>query len=342
MPLARSLGLRRMATLRDLNDRQRATLQLLLKQGKSYDEIAGLLRLNTSAVQGRAHEAVAALGPRRPDIGDDRRHEIADYLLGQQTASGRAATREYLEDSGDGRGWARAVAGALRPIGGDGLPEIPAEPAEVDEAFEALDRRTARQEEVRRDSQLGTKILFGVVGLAVAIVLIVVLGVFDSNSPKPKTTTVTRTAPTDTTPAGAPQLVLQGTMRPPKGSHSGASAETAIVRYASNDVFKLLIAAKGMTVAPKGTAYGVWLYTSASQELFIGFPKSAVTDAGKLEVVADLTPQTPTYQQVFVTRERVTHPSKPGKIVLRARFTVAKSQQAPAQTPTQTQTQPGP
>src|ERR1044072_3214814 len=102
-----------MAGLDTLNDLQRATLQLLLKQGKSYDEIAALLKTDPSAVQSRAHEAVAALGPSKPDIGEDRRREIADYLLGQQTASRRAATRAYLEDSADGRTWSRAVAGAL-------------------------------------------------------------------------------------------------------------------------------------------------------------------------------------------------------------------------------------
>src|SRR3954447_14892984 len=124
-----------MSSLDSLNDLQRATLQLLLKQGKSYDEIAALLRTSSSAIQTRAHEAICALGPDVARIGEDRRHEIGDYLLGQQTASRRAATREYLEDSADGRAWARAVAGALRPLADDDLPEIPAEPAEVDKAF---------------------------------------------------------------------------------------------------------------------------------------------------------------------------------------------------------------
>jgi len=124
-----------MATLQDLNDRQRAVLGLLLKQGRSYDEIAALLKSDASAVQARAHEAVRALGPVTPDIGDDRRREVADYLLGQQSASRRAATREYLGDSAAGRGWARSVAGALRPLAGDTLPDVPAEPQEVDQAF---------------------------------------------------------------------------------------------------------------------------------------------------------------------------------------------------------------
>ncbi|MEA2221049.1 MAG: hypothetical protein QOJ35_3675, partial [Solirubrobacteraceae bacterium] len=309
-----------MATIEDLNDRQRAVLQLLLKQGKSYDEIAALLRSDASAVQGRAHEAVQALGPGGPDIGEDRRREIADYLLGQQSASRRAATREYLEGSADGRGWARSVAGALRPIAGDALPDVPAEPQEVDQAFEALDKRAARRQEVQRSSQLGTRILIGGLALLIAIGLVVVLGVFSGDAPKPRTATVTRTAAT--TPRETPQIVLQGTMRPPGGGGSTASAETAIVRYASNNRFRLLIAAKGLPQPPSGSAYAVWLYTSADEKLFIGFPKATVSDTGSLDVVADLTPQTPRYAEVLLTRERVAQPKKPGQIVLRGTLQV--------------------
>jgi hypothetical protein len=324
-----------MTGLDSLTDLQRATLQLLLKQGKSYDEIAALLKTGSSAVQSRAHDAVAALGPPTPDIGDDRRREVADYLLGQQTASGRAATREYLEDSAGGRAWARAVAGALRPLAGGELPEIPAEPAEVDKAFEALDKRTARQEAVTRESQLGTKIIFGAAGLIVAIVLIIVLGVFDSeDKPSTKTTTVTRTA--KTTPTEQPRVVLQGVLRPPSGSDSKASAETAIVNYQKANQFKLLVAAKGLKPAPKGSAYAVWLYSSRSQMLFIGFPKATVNDKGTLEVVADLTPTTPSYNQVLLTRERDPSPTTPGRIILRGKIAVPPQPTATTTTPAQT------
>lgn len=324
-----------MAGLDSLNDLQRATLQLLLKQGKSYDEIAALLKTDPSAVQSRAHEAVGALGPAAPDIGDDRRREIADYLLGQQTASRRAATREYLVDSADGRTWARAVAGALRPMAGDELPEIPAEPAEVDEAFEALDKRTARQAQVERGSQLGTKIIFGAAGLLVAIVLILVLGVFNGDDePKPKTQTVTRTAAT--VPTEQPRVVLRGILKPPSGSSSRASGETAIVTYPKANQFKLLVAAKDMEPAPQGSAYGIWLYNSPVQALFIGFPKSTVSDKGTLEVVADLAPQTPRFNEVLVTRERVAKPTRPGQTVLRGKISVPPQPTQTTTTATQT------
>src|SRR4051794_7417136 len=158
-----------MARIDDLAADQRAVLQLLLKQGKSYDELATLLRIEPDAVRERALAALDNLGPNDgvpPD--DDHRAQIADYLLGQQTASGRQRTREFLEDSASGRAWARVVAGELRPLAGDALPEIPAEGAELDEAFDALGARAARRAEVQRSSRRGGIILLAAIGVIVA------------------------------------------------------------------------------------------------------------------------------------------------------------------------------
>ncbi|MBJ7518580.1 MAG: sigma-70 region 4 domain-containing protein [Solirubrobacteraceae bacterium] len=118
-----------MSRLQTLPPDQRAVLQLLLQKDRSYDEIAQLLRLDGQTIRARAHAAVATLGPDTTDLTDDQRGELADFLLGEQTASSRAATRAFLEGSPAARAWARDAAEALRPLGGDRLPEIPAEPA---------------------------------------------------------------------------------------------------------------------------------------------------------------------------------------------------------------------
>jgi hypothetical protein len=271
-------------------------------------------------------------------VGEDRRNELADYLLGQQTASRRAATREYLEDSKAGRGWARAVAAALRPLAGDdGLPEIPSETAEVHEAFDALRKRNARQEQVQASSQLGTKLLFVAGGLVVAIVLILALGIFsgDDDPDKATTSTVVRTTPVET-----PNAVAEGTMKPPAGTGSSASAQMGIIQYPVTNRFKLLIAAKGLAQPPKGAAYGVWLYTSKDDATFVGFPKGEIDSKGELQVVADLSPETRTYREVLITRERTESPKTPGEIVMRGVLRIAK---APSTTTTpQTTTTPPP
>src|SRR3954467_2427259 len=97
-----------MTPIDDLAPDQRAVLQLLLKQGKAYTELATLLRISPDAVGERAVTALEALGPRDgAPLPAERRGEIADYLLGQQSASERQATREFLEGSAGGRGGGR-------------------------------------------------------------------------------------------------------------------------------------------------------------------------------------------------------------------------------------------
>ena len=68
-----------MASTDDLPADQRAALQLLLKQGRSYEDIAGMLRIDPSAVRERARSALDALGP--DDLQDlplERQDDIAD------------------------------------------------------------------------------------------------------------------------------------------------------------------------------------------------------------------------------------------------------------------------
>src|SRR4051794_16524259 len=148
--------LRRMARFDDLPADQKAVLQLVLRQGRTYEEIATLLKISPEAVRDRALTALDATGPGTvPGLEEERQDEIGDYLLGQQTASARAATREHLEGSQPGREWARAVAAELRGAGvagEDALPEIPADSAEVDEAFDALTARRAARADQQRSS----------------------------------------------------------------------------------------------------------------------------------------------------------------------------------------------
>src|SRR5689334_14087908 len=174
-----------MARLDDLAPDHRAVLQLLLKQGKSYDDLAGMLRTEPDGVRERAHRALEGLGPLGGmTLTAAEQEEIGDYLLGQQSASERASTRQLLETSPEGRAWARVVAGELRPLAGDALPEIPAEAAEVDEAFDALQARHVARERQAKSSRLGGILLLGAVGVAVAFLIVFVLTGSDDDSDK--------------------------------------------------------------------------------------------------------------------------------------------------------------
>lgn len=333
-----------MSPLESLDDRQRAVLQLLLRQGKSYDDIAALLKSEPAKIRSRARGAVAVVGPDASEIGDERRDEISDYLLGQQTASQRAATREYLQSSTAGRTWARAAATALEPIGGEALPDIPAERDEVAQAFDALQRRAARHEEVKRSSQLGTKLLLAGVGVIIGIGVILALSLGDGDEP---TSAATTTTPATTTPANLQttptgdkfEIVAQGTLAPPEGVESRARGQVAIVRFPDNNQFRFALTAERLPPSPKGAAYGIWLYTSDEKKEFLGFPDVNVGEDGKLQTVSDLSPQTPAYGAVLLTRETADKPTKPGAVVLVAPMVTA-AEAARQQTQTQTQTTP--
>jgi hypothetical protein len=351
-----------MGSTESLNDGQRAVLQLLLRQGKSYDDIAGLLKSDAGAIRRRAHEAVEVLAPDDSDVPADHRNEIADYLLGQQTASQRAATREYLEASPAARAWARSVAGALAPLAGvNKLPDVPAEREEVAEAFDALEARTARQEEVQRAAKRGGWMISAGLGLLLALVIIAVVYFASSGgNDNPSTggaasttpaTTGTSTAPDTTattggtaTVPGDAHILAQGALRPPAGSGATASGQVAIVLFSQSSRYRLALTAKNLPPSSSsGSAYGVWFYTSKSQAQFLGFPDKVVGADGKLDTVADLSPDTPNYKEVLLTSERTDAPKTPGTIVMRARLVTASpasAQGGAATAPAQTQTTP--
>ena len=104
--------LRRMARFDDLPADQKAVLQLVLRQGRTYGEIAGLLKISTEAVRDRALTALDARradGPARarrrppgrgrrlpagPAVGLGPRHDArAARRLASRPATGRAASR---------------------------------------------------------------------------------------------------------------------------------------------------------------------------------------------------------------------------------------------------------
>src|SRR5947209_18263579 len=116
-----------MASLDRLPADQRAVLELVLRRGRTYDQIATLLSLDRAGVRQRALAAFDALGP-ESEIPAERRGLIADYLLGQLPPRVAETVRDRLGSSPAERAWARMLASELAPISRDPLPEIPVEP----------------------------------------------------------------------------------------------------------------------------------------------------------------------------------------------------------------------
>jgi hypothetical protein len=300
-----------MARLDQLPPDQRAVLQLLLKQGKSYGEIASVLHIERSAVKARAHDALNALGPEDTDLSEDRRDEVGDHLLGQQDEGQRAATRSFLEGSPAGRAWARVVSSELRELAPDGLPDIPGEGAELDEAHDALEARKAARSEQERSSKLGGVLLIAGLGIAIAVVLILLLsgGSDDNKGTGPVGgTTSTQPATTSTTP----QVEAQINLFPPGGGKKPLGVANVITQQGQR-----AIAVVGQDLPPNGTrfAYALWLENSPSSAKRLGFFGS-VKKNGRLQGLVAVPTDFASYSKLVVTRETQRNPKVPGPVVL--------------------------
>lgn len=292
---------------------QRAVLSLLLRQDKSYDDVANLLRMDRENVRARAVAAVEALGPSEVDLPPERRAEIVDYLLRQQPASERAETRSYLRESAAARAWARPVASELRLMAGPRLPDVPAEEAEVDEAFEALQQRTAAREAAQRSSRTGGIILLAAVAVIVAAVIVFVLNSGGSSNKDNGTVTSSGSATTTggTSSTAAPRIEAQINLVP-ADPHSKALAVANVIAQGQQRAFALQ--AQGLQPT-SGFAYAVWLYNSPTDALPLGFAPAVKSD-GRMQAVGALPANASHYTKMVLTRETNARPTSPGTIVL--------------------------
>lgn len=103
---------------------QRAVVQLVLQQERSYDELADLLGISADAVRERARRGLERLDE-GAGVDEESRGRVVDYLLGQQTVSGREATRALLTGDEAARRWAKALSSELSGVARSPLPDVP-------------------------------------------------------------------------------------------------------------------------------------------------------------------------------------------------------------------------
>jgi hypothetical protein len=114
-----------MSRVQQLPSDQSAVLSLLLRQRKTYAQVASMLAIEESAVRDRAYQAIGALGASEgTSLLHTQRQEIGDYLLGQRDSLSHS-TRTYLEGLANTRAWAVEVRSQLQEISPDLLPQIP-------------------------------------------------------------------------------------------------------------------------------------------------------------------------------------------------------------------------
>ena len=116
-----------MATFDQLSPEQRAIVELVLRQGKTYAELADMLNLPEGRVRELARDALVELAPVSVrGVEEDWRGQLADYVLGQQSGPEATATKGHLRRSEAARSWARSLLDSLEQLYENG--SVPGDP----------------------------------------------------------------------------------------------------------------------------------------------------------------------------------------------------------------------
>ncbi len=307
-----------MATYDQLSAQQRAIVDLILKRGQGYDQLADTLGMPEARVRELARETLTSLAPVSAAAVDEGwRAQIADYLLGQQAPPEAAATRGHLRRSEAARAWSGSVLDSLEHLYPNGdLPTIPAgdagaEPAPSKRASRdgAAKRELSPQAEaiVRRRRAAG-------IAAAVTALLFVLLiwpvglltGDDDSGSGGDKAATAD------------PEIVGQAVLRPVKGSNANSQRHGGIALVTEqDDKLELAINAR-VPPTQQNQAYEVWLYNSPQDARSLG--AQVTTEQGDFAGRADLPADYKDYRFIDVSRETVDrNAAHSGTSVLRVR-----------------------
>jgi Sigma-70, region 4 len=262
-----------MATFDQLSDEQRAIVELVLRQGKRYDELSDMLDMPEARVRELARDALVDLAPiSARGVEEDWRGQIADYVLGQQAGPEATATRGHLRRSEAARSWTRSLLDSLEQLYPNGdTPAIP-----------EGERGARRAAAARRDSgtaaggpgaALGQRGLLAAAGAALLVVLLVVLvwpvGVLTGDED-------------DGGGGGSAQPSAQAGDEAPIDTETQGSA--VIGRQQGKT--QMLVTATGLEPTTERTGYQVWLYNSERDRKSLG---AAATNAqGQLQAGAEL------------------------------------------------------
>jgi hypothetical protein len=324
-----------MASIEGLPPDQRAVLELVLRRGRSYDEIAQLLAIDRAGVRQRALAALDELGP-QTRIAPERRALITDYLLGALPEPVAEEVRGHLSQSASERAWARAVSSELQAIAEHPLPPVPPDPgtrvrpAEAEPAAAAVQAPTvaagAGDEPAGAPgpatSRRGGALLLAV--LAAVIIGVVLWQVLPGGGHKPAPKRASRPAAigtTGTTGTTGARVVAAINLKPPGGGKSPLGIAEVLQ---AQQKFGMAIAAQGL--APGSThplrAYAIWLYNSPSDSSLLGFVTPAVGKSGKMGIPPFvLPPNASHFQKLLVTLETTSKPKTPGQVVLEGTLT---------------------
>jgi Sigma-70, region 4 len=321
-----------MSRLDELPPDQRAALSVLLRQRKSYAEVASLLGIAEHAVHDRAHAALAVLAPHQARaLTPARRAEIGDYILGQQAGvAERLRTRAYLAGEESARTWAQAVAGELAPLGVAEPADIPAAPltAMPDVRSVATLASQARATDagaswtpgprvshpgLPHSSRLAGAVLLAALVIAVVIAVLIISPGGGSHARSASSTGNTVAATTKTGPTRGPQLALH--------APSPTSRSVGVVEVLTEGSKRAFYIDAEHLPATRHFFYAIWLYNSHTSAQPVS-KSPAVGSNHKLAGGALLPANAGEFHEILLTRETKAHPTRPGHVVLRGAFSL--------------------
>jgi hypothetical protein len=330
--------------LENLSPDLHAALSLLLRQRKSYAELATLLGIEERAVHDRAHAALALLAPRQArELSGAERERLGDYLLGQQDPATEVQTRAHLERSAPARDWAQALTAELAPLAPDALPEIPA-PAPA-----------------APSSRTGGAIVLGALAVVAIVAVLLIVGVggggsshsgTGSNEASTSTSGGATSTPSagastggaastpaggsstsGTSPSGAASTPTGGsskgtgathgkalTLTPPDPATSKALGVAYVLSEKGQRAFYVF--AKELPPTTGATFYAVWLEGASSAPPYPLGSLPAVSSSGLVEGGGPLPANAGSYTRIIVTTETNHKPTHPGPTVLGGTFTL--------------------
>ncbi|MBA3304432.1 MAG: anti-sigma factor [Thermoleophilaceae bacterium] len=317
-----------MATFDQLSAEQRAIVELILKQGQSYDQLSDMLGLPAARVRDLARQALVRLSPvSAAAVDDEWQVQLTDYLLNQQSGPEATATRGHLRRSEAARGWARSVLDSLEQFYGEkNIPSIPEGEARAErEPRQKRERRPARpRRELSPDAQAAIKRrrLLGAGALA-ALLLALILTVLPGVGPLDLTGGDDEAKSSSgggggTQRASPPQVVGQLTLAAVESLEGDQDAAGQAGIVTNGEALQLVVQAR-LPQNERNEAYEVWLYNSDEDALSVG---AQVANAqGVFQGAKELPKGYEKYKFIDVSREPVTGPkAHSGNSVLRGSF----------------------
>jgi hypothetical protein len=283
-----------MATFDQLSPEQRAIVELVLRQGKTYNELAEMLNLPEGRVRELARDALVELAPVSVrGVEEDWRGQLADYVLGQQSGPEATATKGHLRRSEAARSWARSLLDSLEQFYENGsVPAIP-----------EGERRPKRQEPAQKKSMgsalapatdpvMRRRLLAGAGALLLLLLIVLVwpIGLLTGDDEG------------STSSGSEPSADTSNQQASGQGQTSGQPAGIAIV-VQRNGKKQLLVQAANLAPSGQSEGYYVWLYNSPDDAKSLG---GQVTDQnGNYQALGAFPSDYSKYKYIDVTRQQV-------------------------------------